>query len=167
MESNGFIIVDFPFDGEYELYGECHDVFLGVDVPIADCSTRNYIPPDEFPLDCLFQIDREELDQTKPYTALGLIGILLGLAYLIFYIGKSLDKEHSPLKIFYAIGALIIAGLAVWQCVALENEFLKIPSIHAGFSSFVYMFMWGFITVTVVYFLIYIIRTALKNARPS
>lgn len=166
MKDKGFILADFDFDGEYTIYGECWDTFNGVFVPIADCSNRHYWPPDEFPMDCMFYIDREELDSTKPYTALGLIGILLAIAYLIFYIGKSLDAEHAPLKIFYAIAAIVISSLAVWQCVALENEFLKIPSMHAGFSMFVYVFMWGILTVTFVYFMIYLIKTVLSNFKP-
>ena len=112
-----------------------------------------------------FYVDRDELEQSRPITAiLSILGIL-GIAFLLGYIAKNLSDKHAPLKLYLLFVQLFIGVITMFGFYSVGVEYLKYPHMSSAVNMALYVFLWGVIVVTVFYFIIYLMKTLLESMR--
>lgn len=139
------IEVDVDFDGMWE-------IFVNGTVVEAEEIYCSY-----------FFVDREELDSSKPLTAILVSLGLLGLISLLFFISKNLDERHTPLKLYLLLAELFMSMLVLYGFYNVAREYLKYPAMNNNIGFIIYVFLIGIVVVTVVYFLIYLLKTLLES----
>lgn len=135
--------IDVDFDGMYEIW------FNGNIV--GD-------PQNNWTVCTVFFVDRDEMEQTRPLVAILIVFVILGFAWLLHAIAKSLGDQHAPMKLYLLFVQLFVAGLAIFSLDAVHREFLKTNTLSTTVNTMIYVFLIGIVTVTVLYFIVYLFK---------
>ena len=109
-----------------------------------------------------FHVDRSEFEDSKPYAAILGVLVLIVIAGFIFGVGKSFSDEHSPLKLFFTILPIIVMIAAVYLCILIAREYIKVPAIRESLEVFNTVYFWGVIFIFVAYLFVWMIVKSLS-----
>lgn len=139
---------DVDFDGKYAFNATCNLTIGG---------QQN---------ECIeFFVDREELDSSKPLTALGIVFGIIAMALVFFYMGNNLDDRHAAIKLYLNIFPVVLIVLSGFVIHAIEREYLKVLTIHNSVYILTLVLTWGGLVVIFFYFMLHLIKTFLEMLR--
>jgi len=102
--------------------------------------------------------------QERSNMYLAIILGLLGVAFALFYVSNSLSEEHTPMRLMFILGGLLllVASLSLTPPI-LGGDIVGLTSITSGS----YTGLLWFVIVAIVYFLLYFFFKVLKGMSPK
>lgn len=102
---------------------------------------------------------------------IALVATFVGIAFSLFYLGSSLDKDHAPLKLLMLLMGLLllVANFGILpQIIDANVDVIGNTTIQAALTDVVDKTYSGFIYVlwiVVAYFLIYFLYKTVKSIK--
>lgn len=143
--ASGDVLFSVDFDGQYTITanGTCDQYFLS--------DTND------------FYVDRDEMEQSRPLTSIFIILGILGIAFLLGFIAKSLSETHVVMRLYLLFVQLFLGVISIYGFYGVSREYLKVPLINSSVNIVLYTFLWGVIVVSVAYFVIYLMKTLFET----